>query len=613
MRSLLLTLPLLLSCQRQATPEAAASSAPTAEEARAFLAETDATLRRINKAGALAAWAYMTDINDAHAEAMSALSAEHMEIGREITLAAARFREVAGLSDAERRQIEILRQGSTVPPPPEAEQREQLATLLTQMEGLYGAGKHCTGEGDARVCRSLTELEEVLRTQAAAADAPAAWDAQLSAWTGWRTVSPPMRASYAEFVSLGNVGARSLGYDDMGVLWRSGYDMDPTAFDAEVERLWQELKPLYEDLHCHVRAALSARYGADKVPPTGPIPAHVLGNMWAQSWDNLFPLVKPRPDAVPVDLTAALRTAGYDAIRMMEAGEAFFMGLGLRELPDSFWKNSMLVQPEGRDVVCHASAWDLDMEGDVRIKMCTQVNGEDFVTIHHELGHIYYDLYYNPQPAVFQSGANDGFHEGIGDTLTLSITPAYLADIGLPVDPAMDEDALLNRQMQDALAKIAFLPFGRMIDLWRWGVFSGEIAPEDYNAAWWRLREQYQGVAAPVARSEADFDPGAKYHIPGNTPYMRYFLAHVLQFQFHEALCEAAGHDGPLHTCSIAGSQAAGEKLAAMLSMGASQPWPDALEAIAGTREMSVQPLLEYFAPLRAHLAEQNAGRTCGW
>lgn len=598
-----------MSCQRAAPP--VGPTAPSADEVRAFLVEAEETMRAMRRVGAAAAWAYATDINDENAQRLSEVRARHMQTERELTLRAASLQGATGLSPEESRQLLLMTRTATTPQ--EAEDREALAGVLTELSGLYGAGKVCEGEGDAQTCRDLGDLEDVLTASATLEDADQAWADQLDAWVGWRTVSPAMRERYTRFVDLSNRGAQSFGHADLGEAWRSGYDMDPAAFGDEVERLWQQVKPLYEELHCHVRAALSERYGAERVSPSGPIPAHVLGNMWAQSWDNLFPLVAPAPEAEPVDLTGALKEAAYEPVPMVRAAEGFFTGMGLKALPESFWERSMIVQPEGRDVQCHASAWDLDMEGDVRIKMCTKVNGEDFVTIHHELGHIYYYLYYNHLPAVFQTGAHDGFHEGIGDTLALSITPGYLASLGLPIADRMDDDALLNRQMQDALAKIAFLPFGRMIDLWRWGVFSGEIGPDAYNEAWWELRETYQGIVAPVERTEDHFDPGAKYHIPGNTPYMRYFLAHILQFQFHQALCDAAGHEGPLHTCSIAGNEAAGERLAAMLSMGASQPWPDALEAIAGTRQMDAGALLAYFEPLRSWLQTQNEGRTCGW
>jgi len=422
-----------------------------------------------------------------------------------------------------------------------------------------------------------------------------------------------MRDKYARFAELGNEGAKELGFDDLGGLWRSGYDMTPAEVEVEADRLWAQVEPLYKQLHCHVRAKLAETYGEEKVPLDGPIPAHLTGNMWSQSWENLYPMLEPNPGQPSLDVTKALGEKGYDEIKMVKSAEGFFTSLGMDPLPQTFWERSMFTKPEGRDVVCHASAWDVEINDDLRIKMCIKMDMEDLITLHHELGHNYYYHYYTDKAALFQQGAHDGFHEGIGDTLALSITPSYLNKIGLLDTVSESEEAVLNKQMLDALQKISFLPFGRMIDQWRWDVFSGKATPENYNAHWWKLRNKYQGIAPPVERTEADFDPGAKYHIPGNTPYLRYFFAHVLQFQFHKALCEEAGHQGPLHTCSIYGSTKAGDKLKAMLAMGASKPWPDAMEAITGTREMDAGALREYFQPLEGYLKAQNKGRTCGW
>jgi peptidyl-dipeptidase A len=414
-------------------------------------------------------------------------------------------------------------------------------------------------------------------------------------------------------VELGNEGARQIGFRDMGELWRSAFDVPPAAFEAEVDGLWADLQPLYRELHCHVRARLQERYGKERVPDGKPIPAHLLGNMWAQQWDALYPLVEPYPGVAPLDVDGALRAQGWSPERMVRTGESFFTSLGLPALPATFWERSMLVKPRDREVVCHASAWDLDARDDLRIKMCIRPTEEDLRTIHHELGHNYYQRAYQALPHLFRAGANEGFHEAIGDALVLSMTPGYYARLGLAREAAGDERALVNFQMRVALDRVAFLPFGKLVDRWRWGVFSGEIPPERWNAAWWELRREVQGVEAPVARGEADFDPGAKYHVPGHTPYMRYFLASVYTFQFHRALCRAAGQAGPLHQCSIAGSREAGARLGDMMALGASRPWADALEAMTGERRGDASALLEYFAPLRAWLAEQNRGRACGW
>jgi peptidyl-dipeptidase A len=335
--------------------------------------------------------------------------------------------------------------------------------------------------------------------------------------------------------------------------------------------------------------------------------------MWSQSWGNIYDLLEPYPGVASLDVNKALVEQNYDAVRMTQTAEAFFTSLGLPELPDSFWTNSMLTKPADRDVVCHASAWDLDNGNDPRIKQCVEVNEEQLSTLHHELGHIYYYLMYKEQRPLFKGGAHDGFHEAIGDTIVLSMTPAYLKAKGLVPEVIQSQQATINEQMKLALDKIAFLPFGKLIDQWRWQVFSGAISPESYNAGWWNLRTRYQGIAPAVERTEADFDPGAKYHIPGNTPYTRYFLSHVMQFQFHKALCEAAGYEGPLHNCSIYDNKAAGEKLGQMLSMGASQPWPEAMYALTGQREMDASPIIDYFQPLMGYLQEQNKDRQCGW
>jgi peptidyl-dipeptidase A len=422
-----------------------------------------------------------------------------------------------------------------------------------------------------------------------------------------------MRPLYERLVAVGNEGSKEIGFSNLGNLWKSAYDMPPEAFEAETQRLWTQVKPLYDELHCYVRARLAKKYGEAKVPAGKPIPAHLLGNMWAQEWNNVYPLMEPFPGQANLDVSAALKAQKYDPKKMVRLGEKFFTSMGLKPLPDSFWERSQFTKPQDRDVVCHASAWDVTFENDLRIKMCIKQTEEDLITIHHELGHNYYFTYYYTKPVLYQAGAHDGFHEAVGDALTLSITPGYLQQVGLLKNVPKNDKNLINLQMKDALEKVAFLPFGLLIDQWRWDVFAGKTAPGDYNKAWWALREKYQGVAAPVARSEQDFDAGAKYHVPANVPYTRYFLARILQFQFHKALCEAAGYKGPLHECSVYGNQEAGKRLQAMLELGASKPWPEALFAMTGQRQMDATPLIEYFSPLRSWLQEQNKGQKCGW
>jgi peptidyl-dipeptidase A len=425
------------------------------------------------------------------------------------------------------------------------------------------------------------------------------------AWLGWHAVSPPYRQDYARFVELGNKGAREMGFNDLGAMWRSNYDMPPDAFAAEMERLWQQVKPLYDSLYIYTRAKLAGHYGRQVVPENGLIPAHLLGNMWSQQWDNIYPLLKPATSDPGYDLNDILKQKNSDAKQMVRFGEGFFTSLGFAALPPTFWERSLLTKPQDRDVVCHASAWHIDGKHDVRLKMCINQTAEDFATIHHELGHTFYQLAYAHQPRFFQDSANDGFHEALGDTVALSVTPEYLKKIGL-IETVPDESADIGLLLQRALDKVAFLPFGYLVDQWRWNVFSGKTGPGDYNKSWWDLRMKYQGIAPPAPRSEADFDAGAKYHVPANTPYARYFLATILQFQFHRALCDVAGYKGPLHRCSIYDNKEAGAKLKAMMAMGQSRPWPEALKALTGSDRMDATAIIDYFAPLKKWLDEQN-------
>lgn len=581
----------------------AAQQASPAETPEAFVSRVNAELDELNTELGAAAWVRATYITQDTAILSSLANQKYSEWHSRSVRQSLQFADQQ-MSPATARAINLLKLGTSEPAPDDPVKRAELAGITTDLAGMYGSGEYCPGDG--RPCMALDELERIM---AKSRD----YDENLDAWTGWRTVSPPMRERYRRFAELANEGARELGFADLGAMWRSGYDMSPGEFEQETLRLWNQVKPLYDELHCHVRAKLAEHYGEEKVPLDRPIPAHLLGNMWAQSWGNIYDLLEPNPGVADLDVDRALTVQHYTPQKMVRSAEQFYVSLGLPELPDTFWDRSIFTKPADRDIVCHASAWGLDGGHDLRIKMCINVNYEDLRTIYHELGHNYYQGAYSIQPPLFQDGAHSGFHEAIGDTVNLSMTPAYLKQVGLIRDASNSEAAVINRQMQQALDKIAFLPFGKLIDEWRWGVFSGAIKPADYNKAWWQLRERYQGIAAPVERTEEQFDPGAKYHIPANTSYTRYFLAHILQFQFQRALCEKAGFEGPLHECSVYGSKEAGRALQAMLQAGASEPWQDTLAKLTGTREMDATALVEYFAPLMAWLSEQNKGRACGW
>ncbi|WP_437942407.1 M2 family metallopeptidase [Sorangium sp. So ce341] len=582
-------------------PRPRPGSQPAAEEAQRFIEQAESALHELSTQNNRAAWVASTYITGDTQILAAAASAKLLGAQTDYAERAARYRDLDLPYDV-RRRLDLLRTSLTLYAPADPAKTQELATIASRLEATYGAGKHCPSAGQ---CLDLQELSRII----AKSRDP---EELKRAWVGWRTVSAPMRGDFTRLVALANEGARELGFKDTGDAWRAKYEMPLEALPREVDRLFGQVKPLYDALHCYVRGRLAARYGEDVVPGARPIRADLLGDMWAQDWSNIHDLVAPEGIAPIYDLDAALRAKGLTPIEMVKTGERFFVSLGFDPLPATFWDRSLFVKPADRDVVCHASAWNIDDEEDLRIKMCIDITADDFQTIHHELGHTFYQRAYNHLPWLYRDSPNPAFHEALGDTIGLSVTPAYLQRIGL-VDELPPPSSDVSLLLRDALAKVAFLPFAVLVDRWRWGVFSGDIPPAEYNKAWWDLRRRYQGVTPPVPRSEADFDPGAKYHVAASVPYIRYFFAHILQFQLHRALCEEAGHKGPLHRCTIYGSEQAGERLRRMMEMGRSRPWPEALEAVTGSRRMDAAAMLDYFAPLRGWLDRQNRGRTCGW
>ncbi len=586
--------------------EDAPSYPETAQGAAEFVAAAEKDLFDFSVDNARVNWVnytYLTDDTDALAAQSNGLLTEKQV---NYAVEAAKFAKLPGLDADVSRKLGILRQSIVLPAPTTPGAAAQLSEISTRLASTYSKGRGTLDGKEINGSDIESEMGNLTHTPAEFAEM----------WTTWHdNVGKPMKADYVKMVGIANQGAKELGYADVGAMWRSGYDMTPEQFSAETQRLWEEVKPLYMALHTYVRHKLNAKYGDAVQPKTGAIRADLLGNMWAQEWGTIYPLVAPKGAGdLGYDIGDLLKAQGRTPIDMVKAGEGFYSSLGFAQLPETFWKRSMIVKPADREVICHASAWNVDNKDDIRIKMCTKVDSNDFVTIHHELGHNYYQRAYNKQPFLYLNGANDGFHEAIGDFIALSISPQYLVQIGL-LDkakvPSADKDiGLLLRQAMD---KVAFLPFGLLIDRYRWGIFDGSIQPADYNKAWTKMRLDYQGITPPATRSDDGFDAGAKFHVPGNTPYTRYFLARILQFQFYQAACKQAGWKGPLHRCSFYGDKKVGANLNKMLEMGMSKPWPEALKAFTGTPQMSAKPMLDYFAPLKKWLDEQNKGEKQGW
>jgi peptidyl-dipeptidase A len=582
-------------------PAAAPGPRPTPAEAKAVVVKAEAEIAANSEYVNKSSWVRATYITEDTQWLEAKAQAEQTALVTRLAKEAARFDGVAA-DPVTARKLKLLKLYLVLPAPDRPGAAGELATLSSKLDSTYSTGKFTYGGKTL----TLNDAEDVLAASRDPAELKAVWE-------GWHSISPAMAPDYARLVALANEGSQGLGFKDTGALWRSNYDMDPDAFAAETDRLWKQVEPFYKNLHCYVRARLNDKYGDAVQPRTGPIRADLLGNMWAQQWGNIYDVVAPASVQSSYSLDALLPAKGYDPVKMVKTGEGFYSSLGLDPLPATFWERSQITRPRDREVVCHASAWDLNDKDDIRIKMCTKVNAEDFYTVHHELGHNYYQRAYSGQPYLFRNGANDGFHEAIGDFAGLSaLTPTYLQQIGLlDKSPGAEEDIPFLLKM--ALDKIAFLPFGLLIDRWRWQVFSGEVSPERYNEAWWALRTKYQGLTPPGPRPADAFDPGAKYHVPGNTPYTRYFLAHIYQFQFQRAACRQMGWKGPLHRCSIYGQKAMGEKFNAMMELGASKPWPEELAAFTGESRTDASAVADYFKPLNSWLVQQNKKEHCGW
>ncbi|XP_053212228.1 angiotensin-converting enzyme-like [Panonychus citri] len=579
--------------------------------AREFLRTQEIEAVKYCRKGVLAEWSYSTNLTEYNKQAMLNVSLEQSKFTKESWLNATSF-AWKNFSDPTIRRwfksLSVLGNGVL-----DGDKLTQLNELTADMEDSYSSGKVCPYSPNKTIDRSKCNLNfepDITRIM----DESRNYEELKSIWSQWRDVTgKTMRSKYLKYVQLSNEAAQLNGFADAGDLWRAGYESDTLVDDLET--IWKQLEPLYKLLHAYTRKRLINLYGEDKIKRNGPIPAHILGNMWGQSWSSLRDILIPFPDKPSVDITDNLIAKNISVVDIFKISEAFFTSLGLKPMTDKFWNNSIIERPaDGRDFTCHASAWDFCGDDDVRIKMCTDRNMKNFIVVHHEMGHIQYYLQYKDQPYVFRTGANPGFHEAVGDTLALSVsTPSHLKAIGLLDEISSDPEGDLNHLMSMALDKIAFLPSGYLMDKWRWEVFANSSTHANLNKLWWKYRLRYQGLCPPVRRTEDDFDPGSKYHIAASVPYIRYFVSYIIQFQFHKALCEAANNTGPLYQCDIYQSREAGQLLSNVLSLGASKHWSEALKMMTGSEKMSAEPLLQYFAPLIEWMKTQVTPEEIGW
>ncbi|KAM6291936.1 angiotensin-converting enzyme 2 [Porphyrio hochstetteri] len=585
------------------------------QEAQRFLEDFNRRVEDISYESSIASWNYNTNITEENANKMNEADSKWSAFYDEASRNASSFPLASIQDDLTRLQIQSLQdRGSSNLSP---EKYERLSTVLSKMSTIYSTGTVCKTTEPSE-CLVLEPGLDIIMANSTD------YHERLWAWEGWRAnVGRMMRPLYEEYVDLKNEIATLNNYSDYGDYWRANYEADyPENYKysrdqliKDVEKTFEQIKPLYQQLHAYVRHRLEQFYGPEFISSTGCLPAHLLGDMWGRFWTNLYPLTVPYPAKPNIDVTSTMVLKKWDAMKIFKAAETFFDSIGLYKMTEGFWNNSMLTEPtDNRKVVCHPTAWDLG-KGDYRIKMCTKVTMDDFLTAHHEMGHIEYDMAYSKQPYLLRGGANEGFHEAVGEIMSLSAaTPQHLKSLDL-LEPTFqeDEETEINFLLKQALTIVGTMPFTYMLEKWRWMVFRGEITKEEWTKRWWEMKREIVGVVEPVLHDETYCDPAVLFHVSNDYSFIRYYTRTIYQFQFQEALCKAANHNGPLHTCDITNSTAAGTKLRELLELGRTKPWTQALENVTGEKYMNAAPLLHYFEPLYEWLQGNNSGRYIGW
>ncbi len=579
-------------------------------EVDTFLDESENTLGPLLIKSNLAQWTYAIDINNKNKKKAEKAN---IELQNQLTTILAKIQHIdkTKLNESQLRILKRLSLANNIPTPPAYLDRTILNTNLSKLSSSYQQGHYCPpssvqntsskqGLKTKPTCLNLREINYQLANESNA-------EILAELWLAWHEITKNMKVSFSQVVETANKAAQYKQYRDLSHYWQSKYETPARQHKHDFTQLWQQVKPLYKDLHCYVATQLQTHYKPPTMPKDNSIPIHLLGDLWAQSWLPVLPLI--RPEAPTNSLQTALLDANYTPKKMVKTAEQFFISLGFSPLPLSFWHRSVFTKPKDTNSNCQASAWSIDGKEDLRLKMCININQDDFYTVHHELGHHFYQRSYQQQRLFFRDGAHDGFHEAVGDAIALSITPSYLNEIGLS-SKTQPQDAI-SPLLEKALTTIPLIAYAYIADIWRWQVFGGEIEKKDWNKHWWNLRKQEQGIIAPHTRTEKYIDALAKYHLANNIPYSKYFFAAILQFQIHQQLCLDIGHQGQLHKCSIYGNKKAGQRLKKLLEQGASLPWSEQLKQFNGQEKMDGKALVNYFLPLHTWLKRKNEGQEC--
>ncbi|XP_075996407.1 angiotensin-converting enzyme 2 [Genypterus blacodes] len=594
------------------------AQADVESRAREFLKKFDQEASKRMYQYSLASWAYNTNITKENSDNLGAEGQSWSDFYTKMSEESQQF-PLSDITDPEIKLqlISLQDKGAGALTPDKA---AHLSKVMSEMSTIYSTATVCLMD-DHFNCQTLEPgLEDVMANSRD-------YFERLHVWEGWRReVGKRMRPLYEDYVDLKNEAAKLNDFEDYGAYWRSNYETieEDSRYKYtqhqlmdDVRAIYKEILPLYKELHAYVRSKLMDVYPG-RIHPQGPLPAHLLGDMWGRFWTNLYALSVPYPHKEDIDVSKTMVAKGWTERQLFKEAEAFFMSVGLYKMNENFWNDSMLEKPDdGRKVVCHPTAWDMGNGEDFRIKMCTKVNMDDFLTVHHEMGHNQYQMAYSNLSYLLRDGANEGFHEAVGEIMSLSAaTPSHLQALGLlPVDFTSDNETEINFLLKQALTIVATLPFTYMLEEWRWQVFDGNITKDEWMQRWWEMKREMVGVVEPVPRDETYCDPPALFHVSGDYSFIRYFTRTIYQFQFQKALCEAANHTDDLFKCDITNSTAAGDKLRKMLELGRSKSWTRALDMISSEVKMDAAPLLEYFEKLQHWLVKENKknNRHVGW